>query len=273
MLILEMQLYVIRLNKRSIVDCTKLGICSLPNTLGKIMTSTRSSNILLQDIPSHLLNYFEDNDFKTTTLEKVELTTGFFNFSGLIYITKGRFSISMPQQNLDTLYSFIVEANGWFGALTLMPLPHPFLLINEIETVELLYISKDQLEKIADAHPLIYKWLLKIAADNIPQWLQVPLIALSNKKIRVIYCLATLLPLNKRDLSIIEIDASQQKVSDICGLSRPRVNEVLKELEQQKLIQVQHKKIIIQNTTALFKLLDEANLCFYDPREQSEQRV
>ncbi|ALO35296.1 hypothetical protein CMT41_11615 [Colwellia sp. MT41] len=231
------------------------------------MTSTRSSNTLLQDIPPQLLNYFEEEDFKTTTLEKVKLTTGFFNFSGLIYLKKGRFSFSLPQRNLDTLYSFIVEQNGWFGGLTLMQLPHPFLLINEIEPVELLYIPKDRLTKIADAHPLIYKWLLNIAAHNIPQWLQVPIIALSNKNIRVLYCLATLLPLNKRDSSLIEIDASQQKISDICGLSRPRVNQVLKKLEQQELIKVQHKKIIIQSTTALFKLLDEANLCFYDPRE------
>lgn len=232
------------------------------------MTNTYSSNILLLDVPSQLLNYFEGDDFKTTSLKDVQLTTGFFNFSGLIYLTKGRFSISLPQQNLDTLYSFIIEPKTWFGGLTLMPLPHPFLLINEIENVELLYISKNRLTEIADAHPLIYKWLLNIAAENIPQWFQVPLIALSNKKIRVIYCLATLLPLNMSRLSVIEIDASQQKISDICGLSRPRVNEVLKELEKNELIKVQHKKITIHNTTALFKLLDEANLCFYDPRDK-----
>jgi len=230
------------------------------------MTSTLSSNLLLQDIPSELLNFFEDEDFKITTLENVELTSGFFNFSGLIYIKQGRFSFSLPQQNLDTLYSFIVEQHGWFGGLTVMPLAHPFLLVNEIEKVELLYIPKNRLTKIADSHPLIYKWLLKIAAENIPQWFQVPLIALSNKKIRVIYCLATLIPLNKSNFNVIEIDASQQKISNICGLSRPRVNEVLKELERQELIQVQHKKIIIHNTKTLFKLLDDANLCFYDPR-------
>ena len=84
------------------------------------MTSTGYSNILLQDIPPQLLNYFEEEDFKTTTLKKVKLTTGFFNFSGLIYIKKGRFSFSLPQRNLDTLYSFIIEQNGWFGGLTLM---------------------------------------------------------------------------------------------------------------------------------------------------------
>lgn len=231
------------------------------------MTCTRALNTSLQDIPPQLLNYFKEGDFKTTTLTNVELTTGFFNFSGLIYIKQGRFSISLPQQNMDTLYSLIVEPKSWFGGLTLMPLPHPFLLINEIESVELLYISKSRLIEIADAHPLIYKWLLNIAADNMPQWFQAQLIALSNKKIRVIYCLSTLLPLHNKGLSTIEIDTSQQKISDICGLSRPRVNEVLKVLEQQKLIKVQHKKIIIHSPTALFKLLDEANLCFHDPRE------
>ncbi|WP_019029639.1 hypothetical protein [Colwellia piezophila] len=41
------------------------------------MASTRSSNILLQDIPPQLLNYFEEENFKTTTLKKVKLTTGF----------------------------------------------------------------------------------------------------------------------------------------------------------------------------------------------------
>lgn len=231
------------------------------------MTNTHLSNTMLQGIPAHLLDYFKVDDFKTTTLENIDLTTGFFNFSGLIYVKQGRFSISLPQQSLDTLYSFIVESDNWFGGLTLMPLPHPFLLISEIDKVELLYIPKTRLTEIADAHPVIYKWLLNIAADNLPQWFQVPLIALSNKKIRVVYCLATLLPINNNHLSNIEIDASQQKISNICGLSRPRVNEVLKELELQKLIQIQHKKIIIADANALFKILDEANLCFYDPRE------
>ena len=230
------------------------------------MKGTLSSNAMLQEIPQQLLKYFEDEDFTITTLKKVKLTTGFFNFTGLFYIKKGRFSISLPQQDLATLYSFMVEPNSWFGGLTLMPLPHPFLVINEIEHVELLYIPKTRLTKIADAHPIIYKWLLNIAADNLPQWFQVPLIALSNKKIRVLYCLVTLLPLNRGDLNIIELDASQQKISDICGLSRPRVNEVLKELEHDELIKVKHKKIIILNPMAMFELLDDANLGFYDPR-------
>lgn len=231
------------------------------------MTTTHSMSDMLQDIPSQLLSYFKEEDFKTTTLKSVQLTTGFFNFSGLIYLNRGRFAISLPQQNLDTLYSFIIEGKTWFGGLTVMPLPHPFLLIHEIENVELLYISKKRLTEIADAHPIIYKWLLNIAADNIPQWFQVPLIASSNKKIRVVYCLATLLPLNKSNLSVIEIAASQQEISDICGLSRPRVNEVLKELQLREVLKVKHKKITIHNTTALFELLNEANLCFYDPRD------
>ncbi|MCJ8321368.1 MAG: Crp/Fnr family transcriptional regulator [Colwellia sp.] len=234
------------------------------------MTKTCSTNLRLKNTPIQILNYFENEGFKTCSLKNVEFTTGFFNFSGIIYIKKGRISISLPQQNLDTIYSFILEANSWFGGLTLMPLPHPFILINEIDQVEVLYIAKDQLTEIADANPLIYKWLLKIAAENIPQWLQVPLIALSNKKLRVTYCLATLLPTNKGNISTMVIDVSQQKISDICGLSRPRVNEVLKELEQEGLLQVKHKKIIIINPKGMFKLLDEANLCFYDPREKNK---
>jgi len=96
----------------------------------------------------------------------------------------------------------------------------------------------------------------------------VPLIAASNKKVRVVYCLTTLMPLNQCNNSAIDIEVSQQKISDICGLSRPRVNEVLKELEQSGLIKVQHKKITIDNITALFELLNAANLCFYDPRDK-----
>jgi len=126
----------------------------------KIMAETDSLNEMLQGIPSQLLSYFKSEDFKTMTLKNVQLTTGFFNFSGLIYLKKGRFAISLPQQDLDTLYSFIIEANTWFGGLTVMPLPHPFLLINEIEKVELLYIPKNRLTEIADAQPIIYKWLL-----------------------------------------------------------------------------------------------------------------
>lgn len=231
------------------------------------MTSTLTPNITPPNIPIELLHFFESKNFKTTTLKKIGLTTGIFNFSDLVYIKKGRFSISLPHSDLTTVYSFTLEPNSWFGALTFMSSPHPFVLINELEDVELLWISNKRLTEIAEKNPFIYKWLLNLASNNIPKWLQVQLITLSSKQVRVIYCLATLIAPNKKWESQIEVNVSQQQLSDICGLSRPRVNEVLKNLEQKELIELKHKKIIIKHPSAVFNLLDAANLSFYDPRQ------
>jgi len=206
----------------------------------------------------------QTTDFRT--LKDVSLITGFFNFSGVAFVTQGKFSISIPQQNMSVLYSYIVEECSWFGGLTLMQLPHPFLLIDEIEPVKLLFISKSKVIQLADANPFIYKWLLNMAAENIPQWFQAPLIAFSSKYLRTLYCLVTLLPINVKEISSIELNITQQELSNICGLSRPRVNEVLRNLETQNIVELQQKKIIILDIHAIFTELDEANLCFYDPR-------
>lgn len=232
------------------------------------MKSTIASSILPPGTPKELLHYFESIKFKTTTLKKVGLTTGFFNFSDLIFIKKGRFSISFPHSDLSTVFSFIIEPNSWFGALTFMSSPHPFVLINELEDAELLYISNSRLSELAEKNPLIYKWLLHVAADNIPKWFQAQLISFSHKKDRVIYCLATLVSPNNVWNENFELNVTQQELSELCGLSRPRVNEVLKDLEQQEFICVKHKRVTIKQPNALFSLLDEANLGFYDPREK-----
>jgi CRP-like cAMP-binding protein len=221
----------------------------------------------INDIPKQVFQYFEKSNFKTTNLKDAGIETGFFQFSGLMYIKSGRFSISLPQTNMETIYSFVVGPQRWFGSVSLMGLPHPFVLINEIEKTELLYISTKRLIEIADNNPLIYKWLLNIATDNFPLWFQAPIIAFSSREIRVLYCLTTLLPLNNVDINPVIINISQQRISDICGLSRPRVNEVLKELEQNKLLKLSHKKIQIMNIKKVFKKLDDANLAFYDPRD------
>jgi len=142
-------------------------------------------------------------------------------------------------------------------------------LINEIETVERYYLSRQKIIALADNNPLIYKWLLEMAAKNIPQWFQAPLISFSSKHIRVIYCLATLVPLTGNKNGAIELSITQQELSNICGLSRPRVNEVLKKLEEENILKNTSKKITILNMESIFSLLDDTNLSFYDPRTKT----
>lgn len=231
----------------------------IPKTLSSSLTGT----------PIEIADIILADNMRLKNLQQVSLTTGFFSFSGLIFVKKGRFSISIPQQNMSTLYSYIVETGMWFGGLSLMPIPQPFLLINEIETVELYYLSRQKIIALADNNPLIYKWLLEMAAKNIPQWFQAPLISFSSKHIRVIYCLATLVPLTGNKNGAIELSITQQELSNICGLSRPRVNEVLKKLEEENILKNTSKKITILNMESIFSLLDDTNLSFYDPRTKT----
>ncbi|WP_286262646.1 Crp/Fnr family transcriptional regulator [Thalassotalea atypica] len=227
-----------------------------------------SSSFDLRNIPESIYKYFEDSSFKTCSLKSSGLESGFFTFSGLVYIKSGRFSMSMPQNNMETIYSFVIEPQRWLGSVSLLGLPSPVVLINEIEKTELLYIPTKELIQIADNNPMVYKWLLNIATDNFPKWFQAHLIAFSTRETRVLYCLTTLLPLEVSNNNQTEINISQQKISDICGLSRPRVNEVLKLLEQQEVLLLSHKKIQITNINKFFKKLDDANLSIYDPRTQ-----
>ncbi len=143
--------------------------------------------------------------------------------------------------------------------------PH-FFIINEIEKVELLYIPKDEITRLAKKDPLIYKWILDIVSENVPHWFQSHLISMSKKDVRVLYCLATLLPIYENKLKEISLNVTQQDVSNLCGVTRPRVNEVLKKFESQGFIKLKRKMIVITSIKLFFELLGEVDLSFYDPR-------
>ena len=50
------------------------------------------------------------------------------------------------------------------------------------------------------------------------------------------------MPLTANEKETIELSITQQELSNICGLSRPRVNEVLKKLEGENILKNTPKK-------------------------------
>ena len=222
----------------------------------------------LSDVPPLIVKYLEESSFKLSSLKDVGIQNGFFHLSGIFYLKSGRFTISIPQKNMETMYSFVFEPKHWFGSMSIMKFPSPFVMIHEVEKAKVMHIPENKLMEIAGKDPSIYKWLLKIATDNFPFWLQVPVITACSKDVRVIYYLTTLLPQRTTNDNHAELTISQQEISEICGLSRPRVNEVLKELEQQGILQLSYKKIKITDVKRFFERLDNVDLAFYDPRAQ-----
>jgi biotin operon repressor len=67
--------------------------------------------------------------------------------------------------------------------------------------------------------------------------------------------------------SMVEIAVSQQQLSDMTGIARQRVNEVMKELERNQLVTLYRGKVRIDSPQGLAAYLDDIDLSIRDPRQ------
>ena len=63
----------------------------------------------------------------------------------------------------------------------------------------------------------------------------------------------------------VSINISQTQLSTITGISRPRLNEVLKSIEQQGLVTIQRGKVSISDFEGLYERISPMNLMIRDP--------
>lgn len=203
-----------------------------------------------------------------TGIEGIGLTSLSPQFKGVCYIQQGTALICTPSGDLNNILGAVIGQGDWLGALTLFRNYQPHLITEEIKTVNLLLFPAAKVTLLAKQYPETYKWLYFAAHSAQPKWIQANLTGLHNKQIRVVYALLELMAKQPKINGVIAtIFISQQQLSLLTGISRPRVNEVLKDIEKSGEIALQRKAIKIINLPALGARLQHLNMSFRDPRE------
>ena len=124
--------------------------------------------------------------------------------------------------------------------------------IDEIYPTIIICFPKEKIDRLAATNDEVYKWLYHCTLDVQKCWLQAQLCSLYDRECRIVF---SLLDISKRlpsvKGSLLKIDISQKQLSQITGISRPRLNEVLKQLEAVGEISLERGSIHLIDIPAL----------------------
>lgn len=188
-------------------------------------------------------------------------------FPGLYYIKSGLATISILSENMNNTLGFVLGEKDWLGANAIGYMDELYLLSVELEPIKHLFFCKEKVINLAQTTPEVYKLLFHCLQKDQPKHWQVTLNTLHDKEVRIVY---TLLSLAGKKTVIkgakISIKITQEQLCIVTGLSRPRVNEVLKAIEKAHEISIERGTIHINDIKALGSRLDQLNTMFNDPR-------
>ncbi|NOH30327.1 Crp/Fnr family transcriptional regulator [Vibrio mediterranei] len=200
------------------------------------------------------------------SIEDPALTSPSLINRGINFIERGTLAICIQTPNLKTANCLLVGQDGWFGNYidpnaSLLP----FIFI-EIEPCSIIHFSNQRLRPICGKNAEIYKWFYSLTFESKEKWLQSQLIYSANITERIVYQLIDILAHMNTKESVVEISVSQQQLSDMTGIARQRVNEVMKELERNHLVTLYRGKIRIDSPQRLAAYMDGIDLSIRDPR-------
>lgn len=186
---------------------------------------------------------------------------------GLVYCLQGSAIISWGSYDMRNKVGAVLGANDWLGFLSIDDIKSEYVYSTiEIKPISCLVFPKKAILEYANRDSEMFKLLFYIAKKIVPKWLQASITALHDVESRIVSSLVDLVILEPNIVnSQVVINISQQQLSDLTGVSRPRVNEVLKHLERSGDIQIARNKIHIKDIKALSQRLQFFNGSLREP--------
>ncbi|TCI05151.1 Crp/Fnr family transcriptional regulator [Corallincola luteus] len=191
-------------------------------------------------------------------------------FSGVIYFIRGVQTICFAPYEGTNMVGTVLGPGDWVGALSIGASFQLFVLTEEVAPVHLLYFPGGKLKQMANNDSDVYKWLFHIAQKAQSNWMQANLAAMHDKRVKTAYAL---LEFARRqasatvDKTVPMIKVSQDQLASVTGLSRSRLNEVLRNFEKAGEVKLGRGQLQILDMSALASRLHEMNTMFHDPRK------
>ena len=218
------------------------------------------------DLPQDLIDsLFEIAVFKTG-INSLEITQKFQNLPGVFYIFSGSAGICFSTQNMKSLSGGVIGKGDWMGALSIHAEYNLFAVAEEVEPITMVLFPSEKVLELAEEQCMVFKWLLHCGTKAQSIWMQAYLSSIHEKEQKTIY---VLLELAARQNNIagatVSVNVSQTQLSTITGISRSRLNEVLKGIEQDGLVKIQRGKVFISDVQGLYERISPMNLMMRDP--------
>ncbi|WP_061017211.1 Crp/Fnr family transcriptional regulator [Vibrio splendidus] len=218
------------------------------------------------ELSADLIESLIDIAVLKTGVHSIEITQKFQNLPGVFYILSGSAGICFSTENMKSLSGGIIGRGDWIGALSIHADYKLFAVAEEVEPITMVLFPANKILELAERKCMVYKWLLHSGTKAQSIWMQAYLSSIHEKEQKTIY---VLLELAARQTNIagatVSINISQTQLSTITGISRPRLNEVLKGIEQQGLVKTQRGKVFITDVEGLYEHISPMNLMIRDP--------
>ncbi|WP_019027613.1 Crp/Fnr family transcriptional regulator [Colwellia piezophila] len=188
--------------------------------------------------------------------------------SGICYLFEGIVILSTSTLDTSATVGGVIGPQDWIGAGVMDESYRPIYTSEEVVPVVLMAFPKKLLLKLAEQDSEVFKFLFYIAQKSLKKWTQAAATVIHDKEMRIVFSLLELLVLHpKKDDEIPPIKISQQQLAFLSGISRPRVNEVLKALEIAEEIEITRGSLRIINLPKLAARLNNLNVSLRDPRQ------
>ncbi|KAA8679751.1 Crp/Fnr family transcriptional regulator [Vibrio gigantis] len=218
------------------------------------------------ELPQNFIDSLLEIAVFKTGINSLEITQRFQNLPGVFYILTGSAGICFSTENLKSLSGGVVGKGDWIGALSVHVDYNLFAIAEEVEPITMVLFPSDKVLELAEKKCLVFKWLLHSGAKAQSIWMQAFLSSIHEKEQKTIY---VLLELAARQNNIagatVSVNVSQTQLSTITGISRSRLNEVLKGIEQDGLVKIQRGKVFISDVEGLYERISPMNLMMRDP--------
>ncbi|NVN81019.1 MULTISPECIES: Crp/Fnr family transcriptional regulator [unclassified Vibrio] len=220
------------------------------------------------ELPQELIDSLVEVAVFKTGIHSLEITQKFQNLPGVFYILSGSAGICFSTENMKSLSGGVIGKGDWMGALTIHAEYNLFAVAEEVEPISMILFPADKVLELAEEQCMVFKWLLHCGTRAQSIWMQAYLSSIHEKEQKTIY---VLLELAARQTNItgatVSINVSQTQLSTITGISRSRLNEVLKGIEQAGLVTIQRGKVFISDIEGLYERISPMNLMMRNPVE------
>lgn len=195
------------------------------------------------------------------------------NLPGVLYVASGCLIGYATHAGMENSLGLIFGRGSWFGTQYIHnPTYTPVEFFEPLLPTELILFPKEELEPLLEQDPHLYKFLFYIAQYMGRLAIQMgsnSLYCLTTRTVYVLLELATKHALaNDREPSL---EITQQTLSRIIGISRPRLNEVLKQLAAAGELRLGRGEITLLDMAALKTRLPPLGFTYHDPAPHTAQ--
>jgi CRP-like cAMP-binding protein len=218
------------------------------------------------ELSADLVESLVDIAVVKTGVHSFEITKKFQNFPGVFYILSGSAGICFSTENMKSLSGGVIGRGDWIGALSIHADYNLFAVAEEVEPITMVLFPANKVLELAERKCMVFKWLLHCGTKTQSIWMQAYLSSIHEKEQKTIY---VLLELAARQTKVtgatVSINVSQTQLSTITGISRSRLNEVLKGIEQAGLVTIKRGKVFISDVEGLYERISPMNLMMRNP--------